>query len=261
MNGSKGFFLIKKTHEEVLLTVILTNLPSLGISVGNVEATDADQTEINNRISFRIESNTGSNNFLIRSSRLGAGWYQGNLRLDPDFALDYDRLQQKLLNLTVQAENSDFGGAVNIATTLVQVQVLDVNDEPPAIVPSPPNDIRVLENPTLHECVATLQATDMDTNHSLVFQELGGACFLRSADVGNVCQNWFRLEPNGSLFVNSLEIDYETCDLVELKLRVKDEFTEVRNPYSGNGKGSKWAMLGCIPSPETRTFVTYFPSS
>ncbi|KAL8212170.1 UNVERIFIED_CONTAM: hypothetical protein K2H54_040090 [Gekko kuhli] len=205
-----------------------------GISVGNVEATDADQTEINYRISFRIESSAGSNNFLILSRSLGTGWYQGNLRLDPDIALDYDRLQQKLFNLIVQAENSDFGGSVDVATALVQVQVLDVNDEPPTIVPSPPNDVRVLENLTLHEWVATLHATDVDTNHSLVFQELSVACFRSSASVGNVCRNWFRLEPNGSLVVNSLEIDYEACDLVELKLRVKDEFTEVGDPYSGN---------------------------
>ncbi|XP_054833160.1 cadherin-related family member 2 isoform X2 [Eublepharis macularius] len=204
-----------------------------GISVGNVEATDADQTEINYRISFRIASSTGSNNFLILSSCLRAGWYKGNLRLDPDVALDYDR-QQALFNLTVQAENSDFGGVVDIATTLVQVQVLDVNDEPPAIVPSPPNDIRVLENLALHELVATLQATDMDTNHSLIFQELAVTCFQGSDSVGNVCHNWFRLELNGSLVVNSSEINFEACDRAELKLRVKDEFTETGDPYSRN---------------------------
>ncbi|XP_060096175.1 cadherin-related family member 2 [Heteronotia binoei] len=203
-----------------------------GIFVGNVEATDADQTEINYRISFRIESNAGSNNFLILSRRLEAGRYLGNLRLDPDIALDYDQMQQKFFNLTVQAENSGFDGAVDVATALVQV--LDINDEPPAIVPSPPNDIRVLENLTLHEWVAMLQATDVDTNHSLVFQELGVTCFNSSANVGNVCQNWFLLEPNGSLVANSLEIDYEACNLVELKLRVKDQFTEVGDPYSGN---------------------------
>uniref|UniRef100_A0ACB8EIP8 Uncharacterized protein n=1 Tax=Sphaerodactylus townsendi TaxID=933632 RepID=A0ACB8EIP8_9SAUR len=204
-----------------------------GISVGNVEATDADQTEINFRISFHIESSAGSNNFLIHSAKLRDGWYQGNLRLDPDIALDYDR-QQNLFNLTVEAENSDFGGTVDIATALVQVHVLDVNDESPAIVPSPPNDIRVLENLPLHEWVATLQATDIDTNHSLLFQELAVTCFHGSVNVGNVCINWFLLEPNGSLVVNSLEIDYEVCDLAELKLRVKDEFTDVGDPYSRN---------------------------
>ncbi|KAJ6667795.1 hypothetical protein lerEdw1_016116 [Lerista edwardsae] len=205
-----------------------------GIPVGNVEATDADQTEINYRISFRIASSTGSSNFLINSKSLGPGWYQGTLRLDPDIALDYDRPQQKFFNLTVQAENSDFGETVGIATTLVRVNVLDVNDESPTIVPSPLSDIEVLENITQHTLVTTLQASDLDTNHSLVFQELAVACFNKSASAGHVCQNWFRLEPNGSLFVNSSEIDYEACDLVEIILRVKDEFTEVGDPYSRN---------------------------
>lgn len=212
-----------------------SNFFSPGIPVGNVEATDADQTEINYRISFRIASSAGSNNFLINAKRLGHGWYQGTLRLDPDIALDYDRLQQKFFNLTVQAEN--FGETEGNATTLVRVNVLDVNDESPTIVPSPLSDLEVLENITQHELVTTLQASDLDTNHSLVFQELTVACFNKSASAGHVCQNWFRLEPNGSLFVNSPEINYEACDLVEIVLRVKDEFTEVGDPYSRNGKG------------------------
>lgn len=215
--------------------------------MGNVEATDADQTEINYRISFRIQSSVGSNNFLINSKNLGPGWYQGTLRLDPDTALDYDRLQQKFFNLTVQAENSDFGETVGIATATMLVNVLDVNDESPTIVPSPLGEIEVLENITQDELVETLQASDLDTNHSLVFQELSIACFNKSVSAGHVCQNWFRLEPNGSLFVNSSEIDYETCDLVELVLRVKDEFTEVGDPYSKNGKES-----------EQRTLLTHY---
>ncbi|XP_028574255.2 cadherin-related family member 2 isoform X2 [Podarcis muralis] len=205
-----------------------------GVFVGSVEATDADQTVINNRISFYIESSAGSNNFMVRSNRLGSGWYQGILNLDSDVALDYDRLQQKFFNLTVQAENSDFGGTMDVVTAVVRVNVLDVNDESPTIEPSPPRDIEVLENVTLHELVVTLNATDMDTNHSLVFQELAVACFNRSVNVGNVCQEWFLLEPNGSIFVNSSDIDYEACDLVELTLRVKDEFTEKGDPFSGN---------------------------
>ncbi|XP_061473524.1 cadherin-related family member 2 isoform X2 [Rhineura floridana] len=205
-----------------------------GSFVGIVEATDADQTVMNNRISFHIESSAGSNNFLIRSKYLGPGWYQGNLTLDPDVHLDYDQMQQKFFNLTVQAENSDFGGTMDVATAVVKVNVLDVNDESPTIVPSPPHDINVFENSTLHELVAMLNATDMDTNHSLVFQELGVACFKDSDITGNVCQKWFHLEPNGSLFVNSSELNYEVCDLVKLTLRVKDEFTEKGYPYSTN---------------------------
>ncbi|XP_044306884.1 cadherin-related family member 2 [Varanus komodoensis] len=205
-----------------------------GVLVGDVEATDADQTEINNRISFYITNSMGSSNFLIRSSYLNLGWYQGTLSLDPDIALDYDRMEQKFFSLTVQAENSDFGGHVDADNATVKVNVEDVNDEPPAIVPSPPRDVVVLENATLHESVATLTATDMDTRHSLIFQQLAVACLKDSASAGNVCQHWFSLEPNGSIIVNSSEIDYEACDLVELTLRAQDELTEVGEPYSNN---------------------------
>ncbi|XP_053144892.1 cadherin-related family member 2 [Hemicordylus capensis] len=205
-----------------------------GISVGNVTATDADQTEINNRITFNIGNSQDSSKFLVYASQLGPGWYQGNLWLKRDIALDYDRLQEKFFDLTMQAENSDFGGAVETATATVRVNVLDINDEPPSIIPSPPHDIEVLENITLHELVETLNATDLDANSSLVFQELAVACFKNSANAGHRCRDWFHLEPNGSLYVTSSGIDYETCDLVELTLRVKDEFTEVGDPYSRN---------------------------
>lgn len=224
--------------------------------MGNVEATDADQTEINNRISFSIENN---NNFLMRSQYLGPGWYLGNLCLAPDVALDYDSPSQRIFNLSVQAENSDFGGKVDTAFATVEVHVLDINDESPVIVPSPPNDISVLENVTLNELVATLQASDVDSNHSLVFQELATACFNHSVNVGNFCQNWFRLEPNGSLFVNTPQIDFEACNLVELTLRVEDLFTEKGDPYSRNGKGPpESATEFCFTFPPDLTTVFLF---
>ncbi|XP_026540941.1 cadherin-related family member 2 [Notechis scutatus] len=205
-----------------------------GALVGVVEARDADQTQIHNRISFYINSSTGSSNFLIRSSAKGSGWYQGTLYLDPDVALDYDQMQEKFFNLILRAENSDLGETMKAAIAMVRVYVLDVNDESPTIVPSPPEKIHVTENENLHTLVAELEATDKDTNHSLVFQEIAVACFNSTGSVGTICQHWFRLVANGSLFVNSSDIDYELCTQVEITLRVKDEFTAVGNPYSRN---------------------------
>ncbi|XP_026576910.1 cadherin-related family member 2 [Pseudonaja textilis] len=205
-----------------------------GALVGVVEARDADQTQIHNRISFYINSSTGSSNFLIRSSAKGSGWYQGTLYLDPDIALDYDQMQEKFFNLILRAENSDLGETMKAAIAMVKVYVLDVNDESPTIVPSPPEKIHVTENENLHTLVAELEATDKDTNHSLVFQETAVACFNSTGSVGTICQHWFRLVANGSLFVNSSDIDYELCTQVEITLCVKDEFTAVGNPYSRN---------------------------
>ncbi|XP_070595066.1 cadherin-related family member 2 isoform X2 [Erythrolamprus reginae] len=205
-----------------------------GALVGVVEARDADQTQIHNRISFFINSSAGSNNFLIRSRAKGPGWYQGTLSLDPEIALDYDQMQEKFFNLILRAENSDLGETMEAAIAMVKVYVLDVNDESPTIVPFPPEGIHVTENEKLHTLVAELEATDKDTNHSLVFQGLAVACFNSTGSVGNICQHWFHLAANGSLFVNSSDIDYELCTRVEITLRVKDEFTEAGSPYSRN---------------------------
>ncbi|KAM9130271.1 LOW QUALITY PROTEIN: cadherin-related family member 2 [Pangshura tecta] len=204
-----------------------------GAFVGSVEAEDADQTEVHHRISFQLVSGSGSSSFLLRSIRLGPGRYQGNLSLDPDVALDYDRLSPAHFNLTVQAENTGTGDALNVVPTTVQVLVLDVNDEPPTLVLASLQDVSVAEDaqPGL---LTTLQASDLDTNHSLHFQELGLACYKGAGAAGHVCQGWFYLEPNGSIFLNSSQIDYEVCDLATITLRVEDTWTEEGNRYSNN---------------------------
>ncbi|CAM4706021.1 unnamed protein product, partial [Lepidochelys kempii] len=202
-----------------------------GTFVGSVEAEDADHTEVHHRISFQLGSSSSS--FLLRSIRLGPGHYQGNLSLDPDVALDYDRLGPAHFNLTVRAENTGTGDALNVVSTTVYVQVLDVNDEPPTLEPASLQDVSVAEDaqPGL---LTTLQASDLDTNHSLHFQELGLACYKGAGSAGHVCQDWFYLAPNGSVFLNSSQIDYEVCDLVTITLRVEDTRTEEGNPYSNN---------------------------
>ncbi|NWQ99501.1 CDHR2 protein, partial [Paradoxornis webbianus] len=202
--------------------------------VGKVQATDADRTEINSRISFRLERESGSSNFLIRSSRLGPGNYSGQLSVDPDIPLDYDTLQQKFFTLTVLAENTAADNAGDKANVSVIVHVLDVNDVSPTILPSSLQDVSVAENGTQQGLIHTLNAFDPDTNHSLVFEELAVACFKGDSSAEDVCWDWFVLAPNGSVLVNSLEIDYEVCDRVLLTLRVEDLYTERGDRYSQN---------------------------
>ncbi|NXN70978.1 CDHR2 protein, partial [Himantopus himantopus] len=207
---------------------------SPGSLVGEVEATDADQTEINSRISFLLQRGSGSSNFLIRSSHLGPGHYRGLLSVDPDMSLDYDTLQQKFFSLVVLAENTAADSMGDTANVSVVVHILDVNDEPPTILPVSPENPHVKENGTQQGLVLTLVASDPDTNHSLVFEELAVACFKGAISAGEVCWDWFVLEPNGSVLVNSSDIDYEVCDVVELTLRAEDLYTEKGNRYSQN---------------------------
>ncbi|KFP31447.1 Cadherin-related family member 2, partial [Colius striatus] len=207
---------------------------SPGSLVGDVEATDADKTEINSRISFTLERNGGSSNFLIRSSRQGLGYYIGRLFVDPDTSLDYDTLTQKFFSLVVLAENTAADDVGDSASVVVVVNILDVNDEPPTILASSLQDVRVSENGTQQGLGRTLIASDPDTNHSLVFEELAVACFKGESSAGEVCWDWFVLAANGSVLVNGLDIDYELCDTVVLTLRVEDLYTEKGNRYSQN---------------------------
>ncbi|XP_027499548.1 cadherin-related family member 2 isoform X2 [Corapipo altera] len=207
---------------------------SPGSSVGEVNATDADRTEINSRISFLLQRTSGSSNFLIRSSRLGPGNYSGDLSVDPDVPLDYDTLQQKFFSLEVVAENTAADNVGDKANVSVVVHILDVNDESPTVLPDSLQDVTVTENGTQQGVVHTLNASDPDTNHSLVFEGLSVTCFKGDSSAGDVCRNWFVLAPNGSLLVNSSDIDYEVCDRVLLTLRAEDLYTEKGNRYSQN---------------------------
>ncbi|NXY50681.1 CDHR2 protein, partial [Ceuthmochares aereus] len=207
---------------------------SPGSFVGDVNATDADRTEINSRISFALQRGNGSSNFLIRSSQLEPGRYAGQLSVDPDVSLDYDTMQQKFFSLVVQAENMAADNVGDSASASVVVHILDVNDEPPTITPASLQDVHVSENGTQQGLVHTLVASDPDTNHSLIFEELAVACFKGESGAGEVCWDWFVLVPNGSVLVNSLDIDYELCDRVVLTLRAEDLYTEKGNRYSQN---------------------------
>ncbi|NXP53242.1 CDHR2 protein, partial [Heliornis fulica] len=204
-----------------------------GSYVGEVEATDADRTEINSRISFTIQRGSGSSNFIIQSSHLAPGHYSGQLLVDPDMSLDYDTLQQKFFSLEVLARNTaaNMGHTANVS---VLVNVLDVNDESPTVLPASLQDVSVSENGTQQGLVHTLVAFDPDTSRWLVFEELGVTCFKGTSSAGEVCWDWFVLTRNGSVLVNTFSIDYELCDSVVLTLRVEDLATEKGNRYSQN---------------------------
>ncbi|NWI62869.1 CDHR2 protein, partial [Todus mexicanus] len=202
--------------------------------VGVVEATDDDRTEINSRISFLLQRVSGSSNFLIRSIRLGPGHYSGELFVDPDMSLDYDTLQPKFFSLVVAAENTAADSVRDTASVSVVVHILDINDEQPTILPDSLKEVNVSENGTQQGLVRTLVGFDIDTNHSLVFEELEVACFKGASSAGEVCWDWFVLATNGSVLVNSSDIDYELCDRVVLTLRAEDLYTEMGNRYSRN---------------------------
>ncbi|XP_069507571.1 cadherin-related family member 2 [Ambystoma mexicanum] len=203
-----------------------------GADVGSVEASDDDQTEINNRITFRILSGS-SGTFLIRSSTAGPGKYWGKIMVDPDIALDYE--VQKAFTLVIEAQDSGINNVIFSSTANASISVIDINDEPPMVDAASLQGVSVSENGTQHGLVTTLRAFDKDTQHLLLFQELAVACYKGRLSAGDTCQDWFQLYHNGSLFVNdSKAIDFETCDRVVLTLRVEDTLTQLGDRYSDN---------------------------
>ncbi|OPJ88013.1 cadherin-related family member 2 isoform B [Patagioenas fasciata monilis] len=172
----------------------LSTLVNVTITVGDVN--DNAPVFLNQSYEFSV---------LEDSPGTFVGYYSGQLSVDPDVSLDYDTLQPKFFSLVVLAENT----AAN-------------------------NDVHVSENGTQQGLIRTLVASDPDTNHSVVFEELAVACFKGASSAGDVCWDWFVLTPNGSVLVNSSNIDYELCDEVVLTLRAEDLYTEKDNRYSQN---------------------------
>ncbi|XP_033830528.1 cadherin-related family member 2 [Periophthalmus magnuspinnatus] len=186
-----------------------------GIFVGSVYATDDDQTDEFNRISFSIISGAlGS--FTIRSARKEPG-YNGNINVDLDTELDYET--QKSYNLEVEA--ADFGQEK--ANVIVEVIVVDVNDERPEFQPIV-TSVNVKENSKETWPIGDFSAVDKDGNHSLVYEQVSVEC--RCARESVPC-NWFVVERNGSVIINpEAHIDYESCDQVTVEANVVDEYTE-----------------------------------
>ncbi|XP_068933866.1 cadherin-related family member 2 [Petaurus breviceps papuanus] len=218
-----------------------------GAYLGFVEAWDADQMDVNNRVTFTLTGD-GASNFGIRSRFLGSGRNQGDLSLVSDVSLDYER-PPKDFTLTVLAQNAVESEGTGSATVLVITD--DVNDEAPSIVASSLEEVKVFEHQgNEDELVAHVQAQDPDTNASLEIHLQDTGCFKRGVDVGTVCQDWFRLVPNGSVYINdSLTIDYEVCDLVRLLLQAWDLHTAEGFPANSPNETLPIAILDVNDHP------------
>ncbi|KAF7698420.1 hypothetical protein HF521_004930 [Silurus meridionalis] len=196
-----------------------------GATVGYVYATDADQTDYNNRISFSIKSGAGGT-FLCVSEPDGAD-YRGKIRVDPDVSLDYESNNKRY---TLIIEATDQGG--NAATCTVHIVVLDVNDTPP-IFPSGIT-MEVEENAPAGTELGTIVGRDLDTKHLLVYELVSTSCHC-NLTWAPCKEQWFTLELNGTIMTaEGITIDYEECTRVNMTARVVDLYTEKgRNSTEG----------------------------
>uniref|UniRef100_A0A4X2JRV5 Cadherin-related family member 2 n=1 Tax=Vombatus ursinus TaxID=29139 RepID=A0A4X2JRV5_VOMUR len=213
-----------------------------GAYLGFVETWDADQTDVNSRVTFTLTGD-GASNFEIRSTFRGSGWSRGNVFLVPDVSLDYERPPSNF-TLLMLAQNMAESEGIGSATVLVITE--DVNDEAPTILASSLEEVKVFEHQgKKDELVTWVVAQDPDTNASLEIRLQDIGCFKREVNMGTVCQDWFSLVPNGSVYINdSLAIDYEVCDLVRLLLQAWDLHTAEGFPASSpNGESSAQAVI------------------
>ncbi|MCI4385422.1 hypothetical protein PGIGA_G00050270 [Pangasianodon gigas] len=187
-----------------------------GAFVGYVSATDGDQTEFNNRISFSIKSGSGGT-FLCLSEPDGTG-YRGKILVDPDVELDYES-ENKNYTLTVEA--TDLSG--NAATCTVYIVVDDVNDTPPIL--STVTTFKVEENTPGGTVVGKIVGSDADGNHSLVYELVSTSCYNTT---WTPCEEqWFILKSNGTVMTaEGITIDYEVYTQVKMTVRVVDLYTE-----------------------------------
>ncbi|CAL8263655.1 unnamed protein product [Lota lota] len=186
-----------------------------GAFVGSVQAVDLDQTLDFNRISFTIiDGSFGS--FIIRTVADGVG-YRGNITVDPDIELDYEKLPK---DFTLRVEAADLSQSK--AEVTVKIKVLDVNDERPEFRPSGPLEVK--ENSTVTGPLGSFSALDKDGNHSLVYEMVSCECHCNATFAP--C-NWMLVNQAGVVTVNpDAKLDYEECNQVRIGAQVVDVYTE-----------------------------------
>ncbi|KAL4648783.1 cadherin-related family member 2-like, partial [Arapaima gigas] len=200
-----------------------------GAFVGSVFADDKDQTIMNNRISFRITDGSLGNFIVTTSAEERGSGYVGNISVDPDVELDYEK-GKKSYSLTIEA--TDMGQRRDFA--LAEVIVLDVNDERPVL--SGDFTLHVPENTTDLGEVGKIEAEDPDSNSSLIYELLSTQCQCNGT-LGPCAEDWFTVASTGAIIVNKeFVIDYEKCDKVVLETQVVDVFTEKGDNHSLPGK-------------------------
>ncbi|KAK3578235.1 hypothetical protein CHS0354_020613 [Potamilus streckersoni] len=185
-----------------------------GKLVGTVSATDADATERNNRIFLAIAAGA-FDNFRIDSST-GAVSVQTGARFDRD--------KISLYNLTIIA--IDQGADPHTANTTLRITITDVNNKPPYFVKNN-YSVEVLEDHNQTSTVITCDAEDPDENYSLSYSIIGIKGWNETGEIvkESLIQTYFRIDENGSVFVNST-LDRETVEKLEVILSVNDTNTE-----------------------------------
>ncbi|RVE63928.1 hypothetical protein OJAV_G00140990 [Oryzias javanicus] len=169
------------TFDQDVYNVLISEDASVGQTVTRVSAEDLD-SQVNGRITYSILKGDRSNHFWIDPV---AGLLKVNKKLDRELVSMY--------SLSVQAFDS--GSPAMSTTVTVNIDISDVNDNPPVFVP--PNSTAVIQlNQAAGTDLLKLSVSDKDSPRN-------GAPFVFRIASGNE-GSYFALDQTGTLKANRL---------------------------------------------------------
>ncbi|XP_064600895.1 protocadherin Fat 4-like [Liolophura sinensis] len=178
-------------------TVFIKENESVGTTIADLNATDADLSTNENSLAFSITAGNTENAFQINPT-------SGIIRVNKQ--LDYETTPDYTLEITV-ADGSDTSSLSS--TTSLTVSLIDVNDNPPVCNP---DTYQLTPNETASGSLLTLSCTDADTvSVSLTHSVLSG----------NTNGDLTLAANTGELSVTSA-LDYETTTSYDLSIEVSD---------------------------------------
>lgn len=132
-----------------------------GTSIARVFAYDEDGSAPNNQIVYRIQK--GATDKFVIASTTGVISVAQGANLDPDLNVP----KKAVYSLYVVALDAGIGDQQLMATTLVNISVVDVNNKVPIL--SDPGIIHIKENVPVGYFVYKIQATDLDDSAVLEY--------------------------------------------------------------------------------------------
>ncbi|XP_035677121.1 protocadherin Fat 4-like [Branchiostoma floridae] len=179
---------------------------AIGISIGQVTATDADygSNGLPDDVTY---------SFAATSTKFYIDEYTGDIRVKG--ALDKET--QDTYTLTVVATDSGTTPAVRSNSVTLTITIGDTNDNAPVFSPAA-YTAEVPENATVGYNVVTVIASDSDLG-------VGGTLDYNIV-AGNAPDNIFAVDSSGNVFVTSIAyLDYETTTVYTLSVTATDQGT------------------------------------
>uniref|UniRef100_A0A3B3XCQ2 FAT atypical cadherin 3b n=1 Tax=Poecilia mexicana TaxID=48701 RepID=A0A3B3XCQ2_9TELE len=213
--------------DQDIYNVLISEDASIGQTVTRVLAEDLD-SQVNGRITYSILKGDRTNHFWIDPV---TGLLKVNKRLDRELVSRY--------TLSVQAFDS--GSPAMSSTVAVNIDISDVNDNPPVF--TPPNSTAIIQlNQAAGTTLLTLSVSDKDSPRN-------GAPFVFRIVAGNE-GSFFRLDQTGSLKSNRVFGPEAPREFI----------LEIQVMASDSGKpsltSSSWAFLRVIGNSQYKPIVS-----